>query len=75
MEYSNRHEFNVKYNVWLGLINDALSKIIVEKESPEKSIYQAMNYSLMAGGKRIRPVLSLAVCEMLGGDMSSCVYE
>ncbi len=73
MEYSNRHEFNVKYNVWLELINDALSKIIVEKECPEKSIYQAMNYSLMAGGKRIRPVLSLAVCEMLGGDISEII--
>lgn len=73
MELNDRHKFNVKYNAWVELINDALSKIIVEKESPEKSIYQAMNYSLMAGGKRIRPVLSLAVCEMLGGDISEII--
>mgnify|MGYP000690320166 CR=1 FL=1 len=73
MKFSNKHEFNIKYNSWLELINDALRRVIVEKESPEKSIYQAMNYSLMAGGKRIRPVLSLAVCEMLGGDITKII--
>ncbi len=30
-------------------------------------IYEAVNYSIKAGGKRIRPILSLSVCEMLGG--------
>jgi len=34
---------------------------------PEK-IYEAMRYSLMAGGKRLRPILCLATCELLGGD-------
>ncbi|MBO6061385.1 MAG: polyprenyl synthetase family protein, partial [Clostridia bacterium] len=29
---------------------------------------EAMFYSLEGGGKRIRPCLTLAVCEMLGGD-------
>jgi len=33
---------------------------------PEK-IYEAMRYSLMAGGKRLRPILCLATCEMIGG--------
>lgn len=31
-------------------------------------LHEAMFYSLEAGGKRLRPVLMLAVCEMLGGD-------
>lgn len=34
---------------------------------PEQ-IYDAMRYSLMAGGKRLRPVLCLATCDMLGGN-------
>lgn len=34
---------------------------------PEQ-IYEAMRYSLMAGGKRLRPILCLATCEMLGAD-------
>lgn len=33
---------------------------------PEK-IYEAMRYSLMAGGKRLRPILCLASCELTGG--------
>lgn len=31
------------------------------------TIYEAMRYSLLAGGKRLRPILCLAACEMLGG--------
>ncbi len=34
---------------------------------PEK-IYESMRYSLMAGGKRLRPILCLAACELLGGN-------
>jgi geranylgeranyl diphosphate synthase, type II len=33
---------------------------------PEK-IYEAMRYSLLAGGKRLRPILTIASCELLGG--------
>ncbi|MBD2022757.1 polyprenyl synthetase family protein [Leptolyngbya sp. FACHB-36] len=33
---------------------------------PER-IYEAMRYSLMAGGKRLRPILCLATCELSGG--------
>ena len=32
-----------------------------------ETIYEAMRYSLLSGGKRLRPVLCLATCEMLGG--------
>lgn len=35
---------------------------------PQKNLIDAMNYSLEAGGKRIRPVLVYAFCEALGGD-------
>jgi len=36
-------------------------------------IYEAMNYSLMAGGKRIRPVLTLETCRMCGGDVEAAL--
>jgi len=38
-----------------------------EDEYPDV-IYKAMRYSVFAGGKRLRPVIILAVCDMLGGD-------
>jgi geranylgeranyl diphosphate synthase type II len=40
----------------------------VQSTTPETDkICESMSYSLMAGGKRIRPVLCLAACEMFGG--------
>jgi len=41
----------------------------IQEGYPEK-IYQAMRYSLLAGGKRVRPILCLATCESLGGTES-----
>jgi geranylgeranyl diphosphate synthase type II len=46
---------------------------------PEK-IYEAMRYSLMAGGKRLRPILCLAACELTGGTVemalpTACALE
>lgn len=36
---------------------------------PEK-IYESMRYSLLAGGKRLRPILCLATCELMGGSVA-----
>jgi len=65
----NNVEFKIKYKYFFDKVNKALSGLIDENGSLEKTIYGAMNYSLMAGGKRLRPILSLAVCEMLDGNL------
>uniref|UniRef100_A0A803KVZ1 Geranylgeranyl pyrophosphate synthase n=1 Tax=Chenopodium quinoa TaxID=63459 RepID=A0A803KVZ1_CHEQI len=44
----------------------------VELKHPEK-IYKAMRYSLLAGGKRVRPVLCIAACELVGGNESTAM--
>ena len=36
-------------------------------------LLEAMRYSLLAGGKRLRPVLCLAFCEAVGGEMSKAL--
>lgn len=46
---------------------------------PEK-IYEAMRYSLLAGGKRLRPILCIATCELAGGTVemampTACALE
>lgn len=46
---------------------------------PER-IYEAMRYSLLAGGKRLRPILCLATCELAGGTIemampTACALE
>jgi geranylgeranyl diphosphate synthase type II len=50
-----------------GPIEAALEASVVSTEPQTKKICESMLYSLMAGGKRIRPVLCLAACEMFGG--------
>jgi geranylgeranyl diphosphate synthase type II len=51
------------------LIDQRLEKY-VQNRGPTK-IWEAMKYSLMAGGKRLRPVLSLAVAEVLNCDIEN----
>ena len=48
------------------IIDASLEKMIQDSQSSE-TLVKAMKYSLMAGGKRIRPVLCLAACEAVGG--------
>lgn len=47
-------------------VNAALDRLCRDSEKPSR-IVQAMRYSLMAGGKRLRPVLCLATAEAAGG--------
>ena len=43
------------------------------QEVPYQVLYDAMRYSLLAGGKRIRPVLVLESCRACGGDPESAL--
>ena len=38
-----------------------------------ETIYESMRYSLMAGGKRLRPILCLATCELMGGSIAQAM--
>ncbi len=37
-------------------------------DQPQKPLFEAMEYSLLAGGKRLRPIFALDFCRMSGGD-------
>lgn len=52
-------------------VNKALDAAVPIRH-PEK-IHEAMRYSLLAGGKRVRPVLCLAACELVGGHESTAM--
>eukprot|EP00262_Sarcandra_glabra_P020575 TRINITY_DN825_c0_g1_i2.p1 TRINITY_DN825_c0_g1~~TRINITY_DN825_c0_g1_i2.p1 ORF type:complete len:391 (-),score=39.00 TRINITY_DN825_c0_g1_i2:66-1238(-) len=59
-------------------VNQALDGSISLRDPEE--IHQAMRYSLLAGGKRVRPVLCIAACELVGGSEitampSACAVE
>ncbi|XP_059623085.1 geranylgeranyl pyrophosphate synthase 7, chloroplastic-like [Cornus florida] len=52
-------------------VNRALDESVPLQE-PVK-IHEAMRYSLLAGGKRVRPILCMASCELVGGDESLAI--
>lgn len=60
--------FEKKLDAYVEEINEHLDKLVVEEENLQKEIYRAMRYSLLAGGKRIRPVILLACAEILEID-------
>ena len=60
--------FGTRFEKWTAQVNAALEIFSEIKDTPEATIYRAAQYSLMAGGKRLRPTLALAVAELLGGD-------
>ena len=49
-------------------IEQWLGEVLTSPNQEFKPLYESMNYSLMQGGKRIRPILSKAVLEMLHKD-------
>jgi geranylgeranyl diphosphate synthase type II len=53
------------------LVNKALDQA-VPLVYPE-TLTEAMRYSLLAGGKRVRPALCLAACDLVGGDLESAM--
>jgi geranylgeranyl diphosphate synthase type II len=53
-------------------INRALESLLKTADKPDR-ILEAMTYSLMAGGKRIRPVLCVAATEAVGGNPEDAV--
>lgn len=63
-------DFKAKYDEYLGIINAQIKEYFAEKNTPQKVVTDAMCYAVSAGGKRIRPVLVLAMAELFGADMN-----
>ena len=58
-------------------LNEKIEKALKSYIPPEnvyvQKLYDAMEYSLMAGGKRIRPLLVLEFCRLCGGDVEEAM--
>ena len=49
-------------------VNQWLDRLVPSETTPPEQLHRAMRYSLLAGGKRLRPSLTLAAGEALGAD-------
>ncbi|HKB23933.1 MAG TPA: farnesyl diphosphate synthase [Methylomirabilota bacterium] len=50
-----------------ALVDQALEKFLPPEDAPPPSVHRAMRYSVLAGGKRLRPILVIAGAEAVGG--------
>jgi geranylgeranyl diphosphate synthase type II len=53
------------------LIDEALDIYLPSPNGYASTIHKAMRYSLLGGGKRLRPILTIASCELVDGDSDS----
>ena len=66
--------YEQQYDVYLKEIQAALENACNTYLPEDSRVCQAARYSLMGGGKRIRAVLTLACCDMLGGDWRAAAH-
>lgn len=62
-------DFDLRMREYGEMINNALLGYLPGLDLPQKNVFDAMKYSVMAGGKRIRPVLTLEFCRICGGSI------
>lgn len=61
--------FQLRYDSYRAAVDDHLGGLFADaKDKPYRRLQEAMRYSLLSGGKRVRPVMTLAFCDMLGGQ-------
>ncbi|MDE6881172.1 MAG: polyprenyl synthetase family protein [Oscillospiraceae bacterium] len=60
------------YERYRAAVEEYLQSLFL-RNKPYDRLQEAMRYSLLAGGKRVRPVLTLAFCEALGGEARRAV--
>lgn len=70
-------QYEERYAEYVQAVEETIERLLPQtrEDCPSvggtipKHLCEGMRYSLLAGGKRVRPVLLLAACEMLGGDL------
>ena len=62
-------EFKQNLKMYQDIVNNELEKYLRKEECPEKTLNNSMEYSLMAGGKRLRPILVLATYQLFKEDI------
>lgn len=63
-------EYTEQFNRYKRLADESIMEFLPKPQEGFAVLAEAMEYALLGGGKRIRPVLLLAVCEMFGGELN-----
>ena len=66
-------EFKESLKKYQDIINKELDKYIKKEKCPEEILNNSMEYSLMAGGKRLRPILVISTYKMFKNEYEECM--
>lgn len=66
-------DFKEELKKYQLMINNETEKYIRKQECPEKILNQAMEYTLMGGGKRLRAILVVATYQLFKDDIRQCI--
>ena len=74
------HEFQSRLDLYQNRVNAALDKYLLSEDPPEHNLAEAIRYSVIGGGKRIRPAMVYAAGEAMGVstdllDIPACAVE
>lgn len=65
--------FNEELKKYQNIINIELEKSIPKQSGPEEMLIDSQRYSLLAGGKRLRPILMLKAYSIFKDDINNCM--
>ena len=69
-----KNDYEVLLKEYVSYIEQYLSDhCFVYDNEPQQKLFSAMRYSLLAGGKRLRPVMVMDFCRMCGGDWKKAI--
>lgn len=68
MKREKRMNFNAEMEKRLEQVQHILETYLPKEEGFQKTVLEAMNYSMYAGGKRLRPILMLETYRLFGGQ-------
>ena len=66
-------DFKEELKKYQEIVNKHLEEYINKEKCPEELLNQSVEYSLMAGGKRLRPILVIATYELFKKDIETCM--
>lgn len=70
---SDRETFKKELEERTKEIGELLENYLPAEEGHQRTIFEAMNYSVRAGGKRLRPMLMQETCRLFTGEVLDCV--
>lgn len=66
-------DFTNELEDFINIVDIELKKALHNKDGYQSRIFEAIDYSLFTGGKRLRPIMALKSCEMFKEDIADAI--